>query len=50
MFKFRNPFKKKNKETVKGIGEIAWKSINLENEPIINTDLQSVITPKVEAI
>ena len=59
MFKFRNPFKKRKKEIVTGtavsekltgIGEIAWKSINLENEPIINADLQSVITPKVEAI
>ena len=44
MFKFRNPFKKRKKEVVTGtavsgkltgIGEIVWKSMNLENEPKI---------------
>ena len=36
MLKLRNPFKRRKKKIVpeefKGIGEMAWKSINLENE------------------
>ena len=36
MFRIRNPFKKRdNKKREKGLGELAWKSINLENEPLM---------------
>lgn len=43
MLKLRNPFKRRKKKTVPeelGIGEIAWKSINLENEPNIERKVE----------
>jgi hypothetical protein len=46
MLKLRNPFKRRKKKTApeefKSIGEIAWKSINLENEPNIEQKMEVV--------
>tara|TARA_Y100000310_G_C20064035_1_gene526315 strand:- start:324 stop:482 length:159 start_codon:yes stop_codon:yes gene_type:complete len=44
MFRIKNPFKnRENKKRVKGfsIGELAWKSINLENEQKNNPKLET---------
>jgi len=46
MLKIKNPFKKrtgkKSSEKIISIGELAWKSINLENEPKINPNVEVV--------